>query len=67
MLPKPFIGDCMSQNPKGCLALFDYFIDMSPTHESIFLSKNMFLKEKDRFFDKKWTHMGGAHIYKIIK
>ena len=53
---------------KGCLSLFDYFIDMSPTHESFFLSKKHgFEGKRQGFSTKKLTHMGGAHIYKTIK
>ena len=55
-------------NPKGCLSLFNYFIDMSPTHMSpFFVEKNLSFSFKNMFFDKKWTHMDGAHIYKITK
>ena len=55
-------------NPKGCLSLFNYFIDMSPTHMSpFFVERTCLFPSKTCFFDKKWTHMGGAHIYKIIK
>ena len=53
---------------KGCLSLFNYFVDMSPTLMSpFFAEKHGFFLQKHVFFDKKWTHMGGAHIYKMIK
>ena len=49
---------------KGCLSLFNYFIDMSPTHMSpFFVEKTCLFPSKTYFFNKKWTHMGGAHIY----
>ena len=45
---------------KGCLFLFNYFIDRSLTLMSpFFCQKNMFFKEKPRFFDKKWTYWEG--------
>ena len=36
---------------------------MSP----FFVKKHVFEGKKTCFFDKKWTHLGGAHAYKIIK
>ena len=37
---------------KGCLSLFNYSIDMSPTLMSpLCVEKKMFLKEKNMFFD----------------
>ena len=44
---------------KGCLFLFNYFIDMRPTLMSPFFVKTC-------FFDKKWTHQRWAHVNKII-
>ena len=42
---------------KGCLSLFNYFIDMSPTLMSpILVEKTCFFPSKSCFFDKKWTH-----------
>ena len=53
---------------KSCLSLSNYFIDMSPTNMTpFFVEKTCFWRKKTGFFDKKWTCMGGAHIYKIIK
>ena len=39
-----------SNQAKGCLSLFNYFIDISPTLKSPLFAK------KTCFFDKKWTH-----------
>ena len=42
---------------KGCLSLFNYFIDMSPTLMSpFFVEKTRFFPSKTCFFHKKWTH-----------
>ena len=43
---------------KGCLSLFNYFIDMIEpnVNESIFCQKNSFFPSKTCFFDKTWTH-----------
>ena len=39
---------------KGCLFLFNYFIDMRPTLMSPFFVEKT--RKKTCFFDKKWTH-----------
>ena len=45
------IPDLTQQVTKGCLSLFNYFIDRSPTLMSpFFVKKNMFLKGKNTFF-----------------
>merc|ERR1712051_209780 len=41
---------------KGCLSLFNYFIDRSPTlMSSFFVEKTCFSRKKTCFFNKKWT------------
>ena len=60
-LVRPIIS--ITKNPfKGCLSLFNYSIDMSPTLMSpFFVKKHVFEGKKHVFFNKKWTH-----TYKII-
>ena len=62
----PIIAVSISGNPrfKGCLSLSNYSVDMSPMLMSPFLcQKNMFLKEKDRFFRQKVDSYGwGTHL-----
>ena len=43
-----------SRNTKGCLSLFNYFIDMKPEYMSLFLvEKTSFCREKTIFFWQK--------------
>ena len=46
------VNTCVDLCIKGCLSLFNYYIEMSPMH--FLMKKHGFFPSKTCFFDKKW-------------